>query len=507
MEIKNIDISLPGACAENDTSDTYGAADFSKGLLAPALSAFFDGNPVATFVINADHVITHWNCACEHASGMPASEMIGTRNQWAPFYEKERPVMADLVVSGSMEQMVDTYYQDKFKRSSLIPDAFEAEDFFPKLGKNGLWLHFTAAPLRNLHGQVVGAIETLQDVSERRIAEEALRLAHADLEHVVECRTAQLADANRKLAEDIRHREKTDADTQHRNTELTALNAKLSMAKKQLLQSEKLASIGQLAAGVAHEINNPIGYIFSNFGTLENYLDGMFQMLAAYEAAEPEIASAEVAAKIKRVREQVELSFLKEDIPALMRESREGIVRVRKIVQDLKDFSRVDENQEWQWANLHQGIDSTLNIVSNEVKYKADVVKEYGAIPDVECLPSQINQVIMNLVVNAAHAMGNERGKITIRSGTMGENVWIEVADNGAGISEQNLTRIFDPFFTTKAIGKGTGLGLSLSYGIMQKHGGSIEVKSRCGAGTTFRIMWPIHHAEKEKNTEEEKHD
>lgn len=202
------------------------------------------------------------------------------------------------------------------------------------------------------------------------------------------------------------------------------------------------------------------------------------------------------------MREQVELSYLKEDIPALMRESREGIVRVRKIVQDLKDFSRVDENQEWQWANLHQGIDSTLNIVSNEVKYRADVIKEYGDIPDVECLPSQINQVIMNLVVNAAHAMGNERGVITIRSGTLDENVWIEVADNGAGIPEENLTRIFDPFFTTKAIGKGTGLGLSLSYGIIQKHGGSIKVASQRGAGTTFRIMWPIHHNEK-KNMEE----
>lgn len=504
MEIKNIATRLPIARADKVTVETHRVADFSQGLLAPALSTFFDGNPVATFVINADHVITHWNCACEHASGMSASEMIGTRNQWMPFYGEERPVMADLIVSGRIEEMVDTYYQDKFKRSSLIPDAFEAEDFFPKMGDNGLWLHFTAAPLRNLHGQVVGAIETLQDVSERRIAEEALRKAHADLEHVVECRTAQLADANLKLAEDIRLREKTDADTQHRNAELTALNAKLSMAQEQLLQSDKLASIGQLAAGVAHEINNPIGYIFSNFSTLENYLDGMFQMLAVYEAAEPEIASVEVAAQIKSVREQVELAFLKEDIPALMRESREGIVRVRKIVQDLKDFSRVDENQEWQWANLHQGIDSTLNIVSNEVKYKADVVKEYGDIPNVECLPSQINQVVMNLVVNAAHAMGDEHGKIIIRSGTMGANVWIEVTDNGTGIPEENLTRIFDPFFTTKAIGKGTGLGLSLSYGIMQKHDGNIEVKSQCGAGTTFRIMLPIRHAEK-KNTAGEK--
>ncbi|NMM27630.1 MAG: PAS domain S-box protein [Glaciimonas sp.] len=489
------------ASAENDTAETQGVADFSQGLSAPALSTFFDGNPVATFVINADHIITHWNRACEYLFGVSASEMIGTSNHWMPFYTEQRPVLADLIVSNSLESMLDTYYQDKFKRSNLIQDAFEAEDFFPQLGNNGLWLHFTAAPLRNLHGQVVGAIETLQDVSERRIAEEALRRAQVDLERVVECRTCQLADANLKLAEDIRIRKKTDADTQRRNTQLTALNAKLSMAQQQLLQSEKLASIGHLAAGVAHEINNPIGYIFSNFSTLEKYLEGMFRMLAAYEAAEPEIVSAEVAAKIKSVREQVELAFLKEDIPALMRESKEGIARVRKIVQDLKDFSRVDENQEWQWANLHQGIESTLNIVSNEVKYKADVVKEYGDIPEVECLPSQINQVIMNLVLNAANAMGKARGKITIRSGTMEEKVWIEIEDNGNGISEENLTRIFDPFFTTKAIGKGTGLGLSLSYGIMQKHDGSIEVKSQCGVGATFRIMWPIHHTEK-KNTE-----
>lgn len=497
MEIKNADTSLSLVRAESNGAEISDSTDFSQGHLAPALSAFFNGNPVATFVINADHVITHWNRACEYLSGMPASEMIGTRRQWAPFYKEARPVMADLIVSGNLEEMANMYCTDKFKRSSLIPDAFEAEIFFPELGVNGLWVHITASPLCNLQGQVVGAIETLQDISERRIAEEALHRAHADLEYVVECRTAELADANLKLAQDIRLREKSDSDTRRRNAELTALNAKLSAAKKQLFQAEKLASIGQLAAGVAHEINNPIGYIFSNFGALENYLDGMFRMLAAYEAAEPEIASAEVAAKVRSVREQVELVFLKEDIPALMRESREGIVRVRKIVQDLKDFSRVDENQEWQWANLHQGIDSTLNIVNNEVKYKADVIKEYGDIPDVECLPSQINQVIMNLVVNAAHAIDSERGRIVIRSGTMDERVWIEVADNGAGIPEENLTRIFDPFFTTKAIGKGTGLGLSLSYGIMQKHDGSIEVKSQCGVGTTFRIMWPIHHTEK----------
>ena len=284
--------------------------------------------------------------------------------------------------------------------------------------------------------------------------------------------------------------------------ELTALNEQLSMAQAQLLQSEKLASIGQLAAGVAHEINNPISFVFSNFGTLQTYVASLLRVLARYEAAEPLIADADVARGIADLREQVDLAFLQEDILALMAESRDGIERVRKIVQDLKDFSRVDAHQQWQWADLHQGIDSTLNIVNNEVKYKADVVKEYGTIPEVECLPSQINQVIMNIVVNGAQAIEGRRGRITIRTGASGGNVWIEIADNGCGIPQAIQSRIFDPFFTTKPIGTGTGLGLSLSYGIIQKHRGRIDMQSEEGVGTTFRIELPIRQPDADESTE-----
>ena len=276
------------------------------------------------------------------------------------------------------------------------------------------------------------------------------------------------------------------------NEELTELNRKLSDAQDKLVQSEKLASIGQLAAGVAHEINNPIGFIFSNFGTLEKYLAQLFDMLAAYEEAEAGLAGTPAAERLRKMREDIELDYLKEDIPSLMTESKDGIQRVRKIVQDLKDFSRVDARQEWEWVNLHTGIDSTLNIVNHEIKYKADVVKEYGALPDVECLPSELNQVFMNLLVNAAHAVNTERGTITIRTGVEGSDAWVEIADNGCGIPAENLKRIFDPFFTTKAIGKGTGLGLSLSYGIVKKHGGRIEVASEVGHGTTFRVTIPL---------------
>jgi signal transduction histidine kinase len=264
------------------------------------------------------------------------------------------------------------------------------------------------------------------------------------------------------------------------------------LLENQLMQSEKLASLGQLAAGVAHEINNPTGFISSNLGTLAGYFSNLQEMLNAYQDAEEAIVSQELLERLKSLRERIELDFLKEDIPLLIKESKEGIGRVGQIVKDLKDFSRVDSSQEWQLANLQQGIDSTLNIVANELKYKADVIKEYALVPEVECLPSQINQVLMNLIVNAAQSMGAERGTITIRNGIEGETVWVEVADTGLGIAPECLQKIFDPFFTTKPVGQGTGLGLSLSYGIVKKHRGDISVRSEVGTGSTFRVTLPI---------------
>ncbi|WP_343731487.1 ATP-binding protein [Duganella sp.] len=457
-----------------------------------ALSEFFDGHPVATFAIDAQHVVTHWNRACEHLLGWSKEEMIGTDQHWQAFYPRPRPLLADLIVTGQIDQL-GLHYGDKYRPCALIPGAYEAEDFFPNLGASGHWLHFTAAPLRDSRGRLVGAIETLRDVTERRVAENALRRAYDNLEQVIEKRTAQLAEMNQQLQEDIRQRHQAEAELRRSNLELTDLNDKLSRAQQQLVQADKLASIGQLAAGVAHEINNPVGYIFSNFSTLQGYLEQLFEMLDAYQQAEPMLAPA-AAAALRAQRQQIDLDFLRQDVPALMAESREGIVRVRHIVQDLKDFSRVDSNQEWVWANLHRGIDSTLNIVSNEVKYKADVVKEYGQLPDIQCLPLQINQVVMNLVVNAAHAIGAQRGRITVRTGCQGaDQVWLEVADNGCGIAPDTLARIFDPFFTTKAVGQGTGLGLSLAYGIVRKHGGRIEVDSTPGVGSRFRVYLPVH--------------
>ena len=184
--------------------------------------------------------------------------------------------------------------------------------------------------------------------------------------------------------------------------------------------------------------------------------------------------------------------FISQDIIQLLNESRDGLERVRKIVGDLRSFSRVGQI-DWQWADLHKGIDSTLNIVWNELKYKCTVAKKYADLPEVYCLPSQLNQVFMNLLVNAAQAI-EERGNITIRTGRQGDKeVWVEVADTGKGIPAENLNRVFEPFFTTKPVGQGTGLGLSLSYGIAVKHQGRIAVASEVGKGSTFRVTIPIH--------------
>ena len=290
----------------------------------------------------------------------------------------------------------------------------------------------------------------------------------------------------------------TDRKTQQlalaRNlSEQRELNRRLEEAHNQLLQSEKMASIGQLAAGIAHELNNPIGFVHSNLGTLDGYVRDLMDIIAAYEAlANTAAEDSPLLGKIRLLCEERDFNYIRDDITQLMHESKDGLGRVRRIVQDLKNFSHVSE-QEWQWANLHEGLDSTLNIVWNELKYKCKVIKEYGDLPKVHCMISQLNQVFMNLLVNASHAI-EKQGTVTLRTACLDDKeVCIEVIDSGKGIAPEHLTRIFEPFFTTKPVGKGTGLGLSLSYGIINKHNGRIEVDSTPGQGTTFRVIIPIN--------------
>jgi signal transduction histidine kinase len=294
---------------------------------------------------------------------------------------------------------------------------------------------------------------------------------------------AELVRNNSTLNTEIEERVVTESVLAQRNEELELLNSRLADTQSQLLQSEKMASIGQLAAGIAHEINNPIAFVRSNLHSLQGYvsdIDGI--LLSLDEGQQGDTPGSRT--------QRTDYRFLREDIPVLLEESIDGAMRVERIVRDLKNFSHVDQ-VDWQMVDIHKGIDTTLNVAAHELKFKVEVIKQYGELPLVQCLPFQINQVFLNLLVNAAHAIEG-RGTLTLSTGCGSDAVWIEIADTGRGIEPGHLNRIFEPFFTTKPVGEGTGLGLSVSYSIIRNHGGQIEVASEVGKGTKFTVHLPI---------------
>jgi two-component system, NtrC family, sensor kinase len=562
--------------------------------LSEMLRQIVDGAPVASLVIDQYHRVTHWNTACERMTGLKRQKVLGSKEGWRAFYDDERPLLADLIVDGASGAAIQAFYGGHAQPSKTIPGGFDVEAFFPQFGTSGAWIYFTAAPLRDASGKVIGAIETLQDVSERRAAEQELLRHRNELEKLVKQRSAELAStareldlfitsapigvaytalgkiqrvnaamadmfgfaegemtgfpgrkiyrsdeeyaalglrASRKLSigEPLHHemwlrhadghsiwvqidahvanpddtnqgtwwmmQDRTEIRTaqeqlQARFEEVRAINTQLEEAQNQLLQQDKMASIGQLAAGVAHEINNPVGFVSSNLNTMRQYVDGLLSLSSAYEVALASPGDPVATKALKEQRDAVEIDYLREDLPILLDECADGLGRVKKIVQDLKDFSRVDQAN-WQEADLNVGLESTLNVVRHEVKYKAEVEKNLAPLPPVVCLAAQLNQVFMNLIVNATHAIP-ERGTITLSSGTQDNWAWVQVDDTGCGMSEDVKRRIFEPFYTTKDVGKGTGLGLSLSFSIVQKHGGVIRVKSVPGQGSAFRVWLPI---------------
>jgi two-component system NtrC family sensor kinase len=279
---------------------------------------------------------------------------------------------------------------------------------------------------------------------------------------------------------------------------------KLQETQAQIIQQEKMASIGQLAAGVAHEINNPIGFISSNLKTLEDYQANIFSIIEEYktlvespiQGSKPENMTDIIPRQIERIRNlesELDMDFLKEDIPSLIEESREGTERIKKIVADLKDFAHPGKHEK-VYSDINLNLDSTLNIVWNELKYKATVSKDYGDLPQVLCYPQQMNQVFMNILVNAGQAIETQ-GEINISTRTENGHVKIQIGDTGPGMPPEIVKRIFEPFFTTKEVGKGTGLGLNMAYNIVKKHQGTIDVQSVVGKGTTFTIQIPVGKA------------
>jgi two-component system NtrC family sensor kinase len=260
-----------------------------------------------------------------------------------------------------------------------------------------------------------------------------------------------------------------------KNLRLNEALAALKRSQAKVLHQEKMASIGQLAAGVAHEIDNPIGFISSNLSTLGKYLSRIEAFVAVQSGCIAAGAPPEQAESVRQQRASLKIDYIVKDLEDLVRESMEGAGRVRSIVADLKDFSRVDESESRQ-ADLNECLRSAINIAWNEIKQKATLKKELGEIPTTRCYPRRMNQVFMNLLVNAAHAI-EQQGVITVRSWEEDGYICVTVADTGQGIPEANLNRIFEPFFTTKEVGKGTGLGLSITYDIVKKHNGEITVR------------------------------
>ncbi len=263
-----------------------------------------------------------------------------------------------------------------------------------------------------------------------------------------------------------------------------------------LIQNDKMASIGQLAAGIAHEINNPLSFVVLNLNHIVTYCRGLLTLIQRYAELESWTREAVPAppallGKLDEVKDQVELEEALEELPSLLDESKDGVERIRAIVQNLKEFSHTTENAR-KHADINRCLQSTLKIVAYELKYKATVIEEYGAIPELSCFPQELNQVFMNLLVNAGHAI-KDRGEILVKTSQQDGHIVVEISDTGCGIPPDNLSRIFQTFFTTKEVGTGTGLGLSISADIVKKHHGRIEVESTVGTGTTFHVWLPIH--------------
>jgi signal transduction histidine kinase len=263
---------------------------------------------------------------------------------------------------------------------------------------------------------------------------------------------------------------------------------RLKDTQAQLVHSEKMASLGQLVAGVAHEINNPLNFVVNGVGPLKEAIGDVLEVLERSRS----LGSLSEADRrcLAELEEEVDLVGSVDCVSDLMGAIEEGARRAAVIVQHLRSFSRLDE-AELKRANIHDGIEGSLSLMRPRLRDRIEIVREFGDVPEFDCRPAHLNQVFMNLLSNAEQAIEG-KGTITIRTGVEGKRIFVEVADTGCGIDEQNLDRIFEPFFTTKDVGRGTGLGLSISFGIVESHNGSIEVQTEKGKGSTFTVWIPL---------------
>jgi two-component system NtrC family sensor kinase len=403
-----------------------------------------------------EHPIIYCNPAFESMTGYRREEILGKNCQFLQGSETD-PVAVEII------------------RKALQTKS-ECKVILKNYRKNGttFWNCFSISPVRDLSGKLTHFIGVQRDITQSKQAEEALH--------------------------------NSEAQSREQAAQLAAALEELKATHSQLVQSEKMSSLGLLIAGVAHEINNPVSFIHGNLAHLKNYTQDLFHHLELYEHHYPNPVE-----EIQQEREDNDLDFLAEDLPRILSSMSVGVDRICQIVQSLRNFSRHDDSQ-MKPVNLHEGIDSTLLILNHRLKGNGEkppiqIVKEYGNLPPVECFAGPINQVFMNILSNAIDALEEARSKQTnqqmpeiasqvrICTEVVGKFVEIKIADNGPGITEEVKERIFDTFFTTKPIGKGTGMGLSISYQIIvERHKGELSCNSELGNGTEFTIRLPLQH-------------
>ncbi len=362
----------------------------------------------------------------------------------------------------------------------------------------------TASAFYDAEGRFLGVIESCADITARKEMEEELRRHRDRLDVLIRERTAELEKTNRAYKLEIAERCRIQAKLEEHRARLQKTNQELKEHQAQLIQSEKMASIGQLAAGVAHEINNPIGFIRSNLHTLAEYQADLkklaaicYELKAAASRCSVEVGDMELMRALKKLTkyaDKIDPDFVLGDMAEAISQCIEGVDHIKKIVADLKEFSHVDQ-ADFKYADINQSLKSTINMAWNKIKHRAELETDFGDIPLIRCYPQQINQVFLNLLINAAQAM-DDKGTIRVSTHRAEENgvpqVVVEISDTGRGIPPDVLPKIFDPFFTTKDVGEGTGLGLNIAYKIVERHGGRIDVKSEVGKGTTFIIRLPV---------------
>ena len=557
---------------------------FSNGQ--QSLQSIIGTSPIPAFIIGKDHLIIYWNKALEELSGIKAKEVVGTRQQWRAFYSTPRPCIADLLVDGFQKE-ISQWYAGKFIKSKLITGAYEATDFFPELGKRGRWLRFTSAVIKNSKGAVVGAVETLEDITPAKRAEEALLKAHEGLEIKVKERTRKLTRANKALKETTNQlslvmeflpivsytcnadenltitfvsnsvkeitgytpeqftenpsfwqehihpedqiyilkklkspaKKKTQqfeyrfqtADgsyrwfSDHRRlikpgsrsrshmvgawqdiTEDKRIRQEGELRLQQMIQSHKLKALGEVVAGVAHEINNPVSFIANNIPLLEEMWTAVEPILASDGASNPDwgdkgLGYVEVCTNMKEIIEEFKIASQ----------------RIKRVISGLKEFARTDETAQKKQVKIEEVIQGVLIIVGAQVRKTVSRIDLYidSDLPPVQGHFQKIEQVIANLLINAHQSITPDRkGKIivTARSIERLGAILIEIEDNGIGMEKEVMDHIFEPFFTTRRDHEGTGLGLSISYGLVKEHHGIIGVLSRPGIGSKFSIYLPL---------------